>query len=163
MGNSISIFSTVPCNFLDTSATSETTARIGMEYPESQMIKDLKFQGETSSTQGVVRWACYTLLESRAVEPSREYYVSVSCIYSFYATRICISNYINNVHFIEYSSIPRCARLHSQHTYTIILNGFGYESIGRDFAQSTFLLEGFGGLESSLDVIHLKSIDGIQP
>jgi len=46
--------------------------------------------------------------------PSRVDYISVSCIYGFYTTRICISNYINNVHFIEYSSMPRRARLHSQ-------------------------------------------------
>jgi len=54
------------------------------------------------------------LLESCAVEPNRVDYISVSCIYGFYDTRICISNYINNVHFIEYSSIWRRARLHSQ-------------------------------------------------
>ena len=47
--------------------------------------------------------------------PRRVDYISVSCIYGFYTTRICISNYINNVHFIEYSSMPRRARLHSQH------------------------------------------------
>ena len=59
------------------------------------------------------------VLESRAVEPSRVDYISVSCIYGFYTTRICISNYINNVHFIEYSSIPRRARLHSQHPVSV--------------------------------------------
>jgi len=52
------------------------------------------------------------------VEPSRVDCISVSCIYGFYTTRICISNYINNVHFIEYSSMPRRARLHSQHRIT---------------------------------------------
>jgi len=57
-------------------------------------------------------------LESCAVEPSRVDCISVSCIYGFYTTRICISNYINNVHFIEYSSMPRRARLHSQQVYT---------------------------------------------
>jgi len=54
------------------------------------------------------------VLESRAVEPSRVDCIFVWCIYGFYTTRTCISNYINNVHFIEYSSMPRCARLHSQ-------------------------------------------------
>ena len=57
----------------------------------------------------------HLVLESRAVEPSRVDCISVSFIYSFYTTRICISNCINNVHFIEYSSMPRRARLHSQH------------------------------------------------
>ena len=56
------------------------------------------------------------------MEPSRVDCISVSCIYSFYTTRICISNYINNVHFIEYSSMPRRARLHSQQYYTYFLN-----------------------------------------
>jgi len=53
----------------------------------------------------------YPLLESCAVEPSRVDCITVSCIYSFYTTRICISNYINNVHFIEYPRIrgvPDC-------------------------------------------------------
>jgi len=54
------------------------------------------------------------LLDSCAVEPSTVDCISVSCIYGFYTTRICISNDINNVHFIEYSSMPRRARLHSQ-------------------------------------------------
>ena len=45
--------------------------------------------------------------------PSRVDCITVSCIYSFYTTRICISNYINNVHFFEYLSIPRRAQLHS--------------------------------------------------
>jgi len=58
----------------------------------------------------------HNLLESRTVEPSRVDYIPVSCIYSFYTTRICISNYINNIHCIEYLSILRHARLHSQQT-----------------------------------------------
>jgi len=58
----------------------------------------------------------HNLLESCAVEPRRVDYITVSCIYSFYTTRICISNYINYIHFIEYSSIPRRARLRAQQT-----------------------------------------------
>jgi len=73
------------------------------------------------------RWrsaSCIKILESGAVEPSRVDYISVSCIYGFYTTWICISNYINNVHFIEYSSMPKRARLHSQHKMTMSLNHF---------------------------------------
>jgi len=69
------------------------------------------------------------LLESRAVEPSRVDCISVSCIYGFYTTRICISNYINNVHFIEYSSMPRRARLHSQQRFSCVVCAKGAASI----------------------------------
>ena len=62
----------------------------------------------------------WLLLESRAVEPRRVDPISVSCIYGFYTTWICISNYINNVHFIEYSSMPRPARLHSQQLWLLV-------------------------------------------
>ena len=40
----------------------------------------------------------HNLLESCAVKTSRVSFISVSCIYGFYTTSICISNYIDNVH-----------------------------------------------------------------
>jgi len=78
------------------------------------------------------------LLESRAVEPSRIDYISVSCIYGFYTTRICISNYINNVHFIEYLSIPRHARLHSQHpSYGVLTSSTNLAKLMQTFLDPT--------------------------